>query len=285
MARLWLATMSLVSPGLVSAQGSLSLSPAFASDRGVSVNLILNSLSGGEPAGIQWTMVFAAEEVLSIDAVAAGSAITAGKQLDCAPAPGTHSCMLTGMNANLIANGVVAVVNLKLADRVTVTDLDLVKTLGSSANGRNLGLAGSSGLVSLPMPAVVQALNCTPTVLSAGESSSCSVTLSNSTGGIVSLTGNFAALTMPASVVVADGNSTGVFGITANDISNDQLDWLTASINGISKSAAIALVAPPAATTLTSSPPPLRVGPSSICKIKPYGVSGGTACPQAPARH
>jgi hypothetical protein len=272
--RLWLSIM-FVSPGLIRAQGNLALVPAEDTSDGLAVKLVLDSLPGAEPAAIQWTLTYPAEEALSISAVAAGSALDAGKQIQCAGEPGTQSCLLTGMNATLIQNGVVAVIHWTPADRLTRSVFGLVNTLGSSSNGRNLGLTGLGAFVPAPGPPVLDALSCAPASLTAGEAGSCIVTLSNADGGTVSLVSNLASLNVPESVAVAAGSTTTVFGITAGDVSSDQLAGLTASLNNASQSTTIALLATPTVADLSCTPRVLSTGDSGLCTVMLSGRGGG----------
>jgi hypothetical protein len=82
-------------------------------------------------------------------------------------------------------------------------------------------------------------------------SATCTVTVSNATGAIVTLSSNAAALTVPASVTVGSGGTTAAFTATAGTIVSNQTATLKATLNGSTQTAAISLVAP--AITLTPS--------------------------------
>ena len=92
------------------AQSALALSSATtAADGTASLNLTINSAPGNEPAGLQWTFSYPSANVAAAT-ISAGSALTAaGKSVTCAPVSGGYACVAYGMNANTIANGVVAV--------------------------------------------------------------------------------------------------------------------------------------------------------------------------------
>ncbi|HTX35795.1 MAG TPA: putative Ig domain-containing protein, partial [Bryobacteraceae bacterium] len=71
--------------------------------------------SGGSPAGLQWTLTYPSSDITSFS-VAAGSALTAaGKTLSCGSGTGQVICVASGINANTVGNGVVAVVTATVA--------------------------------------------------------------------------------------------------------------------------------------------------------------------------
>jgi len=272
--RIWLLMIFLIPANVLLGQGNLTLSPGIGTRGSLVANLILSSPAGSQPAGIQWTLTFPPEEVVSITAVAEGSAIAAGKEIHCADAPGTYTCLLTGMNSTLIGDGVVAVLSVSLAPELTGTAFELVKTLGTSANGRNLGLTGIGGVVAVPP--VLESLNCTIESLTAGGSSTCTVTLSTAAGGSVTLAGDAAALEVPASVSVPAASSSAAFPVTAGDIEADRTVSVTAYLNGSSLSAAIALATPPTVKSLVCEPSILAAGETGVCTVTLSKASGGT---------
>ncbi len=118
----------------------------------VSLNLTLTSPAGNEPAALQWTLTYPSSNVVSISAVAGSAATNAGKTLTCSSGSGTYSCVASGMNANIISNGTVAVVNLTIASGVSSTTLG-ISGMAASATGNSITLA-STGSVLLSSPTV-----------------------------------------------------------------------------------------------------------------------------------
>jgi uncharacterized protein (TIGR03437 family) len=101
----------------------------------------------------------------------------------------------------------------------------------------------SSGGGSLP---TVSSVQCSPTSISSGGSSKCTVSLSAaapSGGSTVALSDNSTALTIPSSVTVAAGASSATFTATAGSVTTTQSATITASLNGKSATASITISA------------------------------------------
>jgi len=116
--------------------------------------------------------------------------------------------------------------------------------------------AASSGTGGSPS---LSSLACTPTTLSSGAASACTVTLTQAApagGTAVSLSSsNTAALTVPAAATVLAGSSSATFSAVAGSVSTNQTATITTTA-GTSKSVAITVTAPPApqpALAITSS--------------------------------
>lgn len=99
----------------------------------------------------------------------------------------------------------------------------------------SVGLAGTPTLVSL---------NCVPATLTSGNASTCTVTLSQNVGAAgstVALSSNVTTLSVPATVAVSNGSSSGIFAAAAGNITATQTAVLTTTLNGVSKTASITL--------------------------------------------
>src|ERR1017187_7264739 len=95
----------LVSAPLFGQTSSWALSSGSTGPGGtVSLNLNLTVPNGAvQPAGLQWTLSYAAGDVASISA-AAGTVLTAtGKTRMCNPANGSLICLAFGMNSTTIS--------------------------------------------------------------------------------------------------------------------------------------------------------------------------------------
>src|ERR1019366_1706632 len=88
------------------------------------------------------------------------------------------------------------------------------------------------------------------------------VTLTKTGGGTVTLSSSTASLTVPGSVAVAAGSTTTTFTATAGTIASDQTATLTASLNGSTQTASIALrmTVQSSITSLVCNPDPLGTG-------------------------
>jgi len=111
--------MRVLTVGLLAAIPLFAQNTLVLSSTASALNLTLTSRAGVNPAAVQWTFTYSSNELLSIQAVAAGSAAAAGKTITCAGAAGTYRCLLSGLNATVIPDGVVAVVTVTAAAGVT----------------------------------------------------------------------------------------------------------------------------------------------------------------------
>ncbi len=123
-----------------------------------------------------------------------------------------------------------------------------VSILWRPADGESPYREGEPGwavdLALTPTPALTL-LTVSPNVLTGGNSATGTVTLSSppESDTFVSLTSSDTALTVPANVLVLAGNTTATFGIGTALVLNDTPVTVTASLNNITKQAAV-LVTP-----------------------------------------
>src|SRR5579863_1673187 len=141
----------------------------------VSLNLVLTSPAGNEPAAVQWTVTFPAGNVTAISEAPGSSATSAGKTLSCASGSGTYTCVASGLNANIITNGPLAVVNLTMASGVASTAIGVSNALGASAAGSSITISATGGTVTAPI--VPTSVVCLPTTLASSAAANCTVTL------------------------------------------------------------------------------------------------------------
>jgi trimeric autotransporter adhesin len=257
------------------AQSTLALSSASASGGSASLTLTLTTAAGTQPAALQWSVKYSAGYVLSINATAGPAAVAAGKSIYCASGTLEYKCILAGLNANTIQNGVVAVVNVTVSGTANIAIAD---TIAASPDGQALPVTGTGGTVTASggSPTTVTGLSCAPSSLSSGASSACTVTVAGSGGGVVTLSSNTGSVTVPGSMSVPAGVATATFTAAAGVIATDQSATITASLNGSSRSASIALAAPPAITALNCVPATLSGGTSTACVVTLTNAAGGT---------
>src|SRR5690242_9685647 len=100
----------------------------------LSLNVVLNSVAGSEPAALQWTINYPSANISSILIAPGLQATLASKSLSCRNMLGSERCVLSGLNANRIPNGVVAVATLQLYANVTgvPSGIQLTSVLGAS---------------------------------------------------------------------------------------------------------------------------------------------------------
>lgn len=106
-------------------------------------------------------------------------------------------------------------------------------------------------------PPALTALTCSPTSLSAAQTSTCSLTLSASTSAatIIAVSSNSAAVSVPSSVTVPGGTTTASFTATAGTVTATQQATVTASLNGASSAATLTVNA----TSPSSGAAPVRI--------------------------
>ena len=282
-----LALVLAVLPGVAMGQETLSLSSATAVPGGaVTLDLSLVSPTASGPAGLQWTLTYATGSVASIGAVAGSSATAAGKAINCYSSSGSYTCLLSGMNGTLMANGIVAAITMTMATSAQSTAVGLTHPVATTAAGLPISVTGTGGTISVSAPPVqlptVAGLSCRPTSLTSGNSSTCTVSLSPAApagGTTVNLSSSTGALSVPASVAVAAGATSASFAATAGTITTNQSAVVTASYNGSSQTASISLVVPTFVSLLSCSPTSLSSRGTSTCTVtisQPAG-SGGIA--------
>jgi hypothetical protein len=131
---------------------ALKLSSGTASP-GTSVTLALTlDATGASPASAQWALEYAAADFSAVT-VTAGPAVTkSGKQIACNQTTGATTCMLWGMDAKPIENGVIARVTVTLSPSsfANSSGVQVVNCLAADAAGDAVLVSGQGGGVSLP---------------------------------------------------------------------------------------------------------------------------------------
>jgi trimeric autotransporter adhesin len=212
--------------------------------------------------------------------------------LTCSPstfsASGTTTCTIT-LAAAASSNTIVALAsstaNVAVPGSVTVpqgqsgaqfsaaissVQSDQSVTITASLNGGT-----QSATLTLVGPTSLTSLACVPGALNSNQSSTCTVTMNKVTtsGVTVLLSDDSAILTTPAGVNIASGTSSGSFTVSAGTVTSNQTATVTASLNGTSKTAQIALTGAPttpeAATlsNLACTPSTVNPGGSSLCVV------------------
>ena len=218
----------------------------------VSLNLSL-AVSGSAPAGMQWTLSYPTTDVTSVT-VAAGSALTsAAKTLTCASQTGSVSCVASGMNANPVSSGVVAVVTVTTASGAidSSVSLPLSNVFGVYPGATADSISGIGGITTLSnsKPSVVTAsaspalsgasaqtatavtdLSCTPKIIPAGRHAVCALRVAPAaeTASIV-LTSSSQQVRAPATVTTRPNQSRLSFQVFADAAAKGQLATITAA--------------------------------------------------------
>jgi hypothetical protein len=153
----WALCLAILIPWTANlrAQSTLVLSSGTVAPGGsVTLNLTLSSAFDSQPAGIQWTFIYPAAKVLVWSMAAGPALIASGKSITCAAKDTRYrgavgyTCLAVGLNANPIADGVVATLVTSLASGAGATLIDLSNTLGASPAGSYISIAATGGTVS-----------------------------------------------------------------------------------------------------------------------------------------
>ena len=250
---------------------SLSLSSGTATPGGAaSLNLSLSSPSGSEPAAIEWTFAYSTSDIVAISASAGAAATAAGKSISCAGSPASYMCLLTGLNGNVVQNGVVAVLTVTLSAASSGTTISVANPLGASASASAIQTTATGGTITITgVPSTLTSLSCNPGTVASGASTSCNVSLNHaaSSATTVALSDNNAPLTIPASVTVSAGASSATFVATVGTLTTNQSATITATLNGAIQTATLSLVAPTLVSTLACNPTNVNSGTSTACTV------------------
>jgi hypothetical protein len=123
--------------------------------------------------------------------------------------------------------------------------------LGAAASGTGVSvMADVNGLqpvefdftIGASASPVLTSLSCSPTALTSGATSTCTVSLSQpagAAGATVVLSTNQQSVSIPASAAVAAGSSSASFTVTAATVTSGQSANITATLNGITQNASL----------------------------------------------
>jgi hypothetical protein len=230
---------------------------------------------------LQWTLVYSPADIVAISASAGAAATAAGVELWCAASPGAYTCLLAGLNANIIENGVVAVVTATISPNTTATAINIANALGATQSASADPIAATGGTITTVVPLSLTSLSCNPNTLASGASTTCTVSLNQSapSGTTVTLSDNNPLLAIPASVSVPPGAASAIFVATAAVVTANQSASVTAALNGALQSATLSLVAPTLVSTLACNPTSIDSGAATTCTVtlSQAAPSGGSA--------
>jgi len=150
------STSAMVGQTAVAATVNLSLGSGSATaGSAVSLSLTLASVGGALPAALQWTLNYSAD-VTNVTVVAGGTASGSGKSVVC----NGSTCLVYGLNATTIADGIVAVVTFNVASKPSATTIPILVSavVVASGAGDAISAGGNPGVVTVvsgPAPSAV----------------------------------------------------------------------------------------------------------------------------------
>ncbi len=120
----------------------------------VTVNVSLTSPAGSEPSALQFRLNWPVAQITSATVAAGASAVAAGKNASCTSAAGSVTCLLWGVNATEMANGVVAAVTLAISPSAvpTATSLTLDSAQGTTPGAVPVIATPTGGTVTVLAP-------------------------------------------------------------------------------------------------------------------------------------
>lgn len=241
---------------------TLSLS-AGSSAPGGNVSLSLNLASlGSSVVGAEWTLNYSNADFTSINITAGPSVSAAAKQLSCSnPAAGRYVCLVSGLNQDIIPDGVLATAVLNVASTSTSTSSSVGVGAPSATdpNGISISTTATGSTVTIAQPSTtVSQLSCSPSSITVPNSTACTVSLSAASpaGGTPVSLGYAAAgatISIPTSVTVAAGSIQQAFTAQAVSATSSTTATLAASSNGTSASFSLAIA--PTPITTQAAPP------------------------------
>jgi hypothetical protein len=242
----------------------------------VTLNLALTNSGGGLPVSIEWTMTYPPSDIVAVTAAAGGAATQALKSIDCQSSSGSTTCIAYGMNTNSILDGSLASLKFQLGTASAVTiPVQIANPISSLAGGEGVVTTGTGGLISVSSATpVLTGLNCAPTTFSGSGSSACSILLSSaaSTGGFaVKIASNNSNVSVPSSITVPQGSSSGGLTATVKLVTNSQTGVITATAGAAAKSSTFTLspsgATPVLLSSVACSPSSLSGGASTSCVL------------------
>jgi hypothetical protein len=231
-----LAALFLLLTPVSWAQVSLGLSSTGDQSGIMALNIVLNSVTGSEPASLEWTLAYPAANVTQAVVTAGPQAAAAVKSVTCKAASGSQICVLEGLNSSKILNGIVATATLHLSSTTTGTPsgIQVTNAMGASPAGKVVTVSTGSLIQTIP---TIGSLQCPTTVLTLPASASCTVTLSApapAAGSVVALgvAATGITFTNPASVTLTSGQTTATYTVSVTAASTTSTVVTAASLNG-----------------------------------------------------
>lgn len=215
---------------------------------GSTVTLDLSLSSGGVPvSGLQWKIHYWAVDISSIQVLTGPAATAAGKAVSCAPSADSYICLFYGFNANTVADGVVAHINLQISPTTTslVSSIRAGEALAAMPNGSALVVpAVAVGVVSLQQPPLLSGLGCSPAHVVTPGTATCSIVLQSpapADGLKAQISSGNQSLMTPASVTIAAGYKTASFSVAAQQVSAKAQVLVTVSLGSLTQSTTVVL--------------------------------------------
>ena len=250
----------------------------------ITVSVSLSNAAGIPVASIQWDLLYGSTDLSAVAGsfyTTGAAASTAGKVAACNTiSPGDIRCVVAGLNAASLGNGALAAMTFQISATTPSASsvVGISSAFGADAAGNLVLLTASGSAVTIAQSAnaALSNLTCTPSVITPPGASLCTVTLSRAALNSLAVTlssGNSSA-GVPASVNVRTGYSAANFTATAPSLGTIRTAIITASLNGVAKSAQLTLTPAGALSSLTCTPANVMPPGASSCTL---GLSGAVS--------
>ncbi|MBZ5678393.1 MAG: hypothetical protein LAP61_29510 [Acidobacteriia bacterium] len=220
----------------------------------VDIPITLTSLAGAQTAAVQWTLTYPAD-ILRVTFTVGTAAVNADKTIAC----NGNTCIVYGMNATPIPDGIVATASLLISPNPSLLTIPIELSGIGAATPEAASIPASSapGTLSVPPVATLSGLTCSLSTLHTPGSTQCTVSLTAPAqvgGSVVSISSNNLNLTVPSTVTVNSGQTSASFTAAAGKVVVDQTATITASLNGQNRSVTLNLQSLPVPTADSVSP-------------------------------
>lgn len=146
MRHLVVASVLILPPVATGKTVSLSIGSNWAKP-GWTVDIPITLSGGAQPAALQWSFSYS-KDITGVTVVAGASAKGAGKGVTCSG----NTCLVFGVNAATLSDGVVAVATFQIAAKPSssVIEIAVNGVVAAEANGSSIAASGGAGKITLP---------------------------------------------------------------------------------------------------------------------------------------
>jgi Cohesin domain len=217
----------------------------------VSLNISLNSSTN--PSAIEFALNYSAPDFSAVSVNLGAAATAANKSVSCSQSTGSATCLIWGLNATVISNGVLAtgVMTLSKSTAKTSTAVGLAGLSSASSAAGALTVSGTGNTINIQQIPVLNGFSCVPVSIKPTVNSACTLSLSSPAGvggATVSISSSSAAAQVPAQVTIAQGSISTTVAVTAGTVSTATAATLTASYLGLNEMFGVTVT--PASATL-----------------------------------
>ena len=109
-----------------------------------SLNISLTSGTGGAPAAVEWILNYSANDLSGLTLQAGPSATAARKSLSCGTNSGSIHCVISGVDAATVANGVIATAKFTVSSKAAASSaLQITGAKAATPAAASLAAVGS----------------------------------------------------------------------------------------------------------------------------------------------